>query len=182
MNKKHLWILALLIAVLASCNGKKNKETIDLLPAIEQDTVTHSMAGCDFSDSTKAGNHTMTFLIHREPSDSLPIVTDEYGTKFKDNIFDLTIQRDGQPYFKHRFSKKDFLSQLTDEFRKHGMLDGFRFTGYENGILTFGTCISYPESDMSQPFFINISADGSFSIIPDNTPIDGTETDSMDME
>ena len=54
MTQKHLMIVAVMALVLTSCKGNQNKDTIDVLPVVEQDTVTHSMASCDYLDSLKA--------------------------------------------------------------------------------------------------------------------------------
>ena len=67
MTQKHLMIVAVMALVLTSCKGNQNKDTIDVLPVVEQDTVTHSMASCDYLDSLKAWNSQITFVIHREP-------------------------------------------------------------------------------------------------------------------
>ena len=183
MTQKHLMIVALMALVLTSCKGNQNKDTIDVLPVVEQDTVTHSMASCDYLDSLKAWNSQITFVIHREPCDSMPVVTDQYGSKFKDNLFDLSIKKNGKDFFHRRFTKNDFKGFMDTDFRVHGMFDGFRCIGYEEGILTFGTCVSYPESDMSQPFLIKIAPDGSYRIEEDNTPInENPAEDSLEEE
>ena len=91
MRKRQILMMALIAVAMAACKGNKSKETLDLLPMAEQDTVTHSTASCDFNDSIKAWDSKVMFIIHREPCDSMPVVTDQYGTKFKDNIFELTI-------------------------------------------------------------------------------------------
>lgn len=180
MKQRQLLMLALLAAVLmVACKGNKNKETIELLPAAEQDTVTHSMSSCDFNDSITAWNTLVTFLIHREPCDSMPVVTDQYGTKYKDNIFELTIEKNGHPFFRHKFTKNNFRELMTPDFRKHGMFDGFRCAGFQDGKIVFGTCVSYPESDMTQPFLIRVAQDGSFSVEVDKTPINENPADSL---
>ncbi|MGN0233884.1 MAG: DUF4738 domain-containing protein [Bacteroidaceae bacterium] len=171
MTQKHITILTVIALMLAACKENKDKATINVLPEVEPDTVTHSMPGCNFPDSLQAWNSLITFNIHREPCDSMPVVTDQYGTKFKDNIFVLSIQKNGQRFFHRLFSKNDFLNFLEQDFREHGMFDGFRCIGYEEGKLTFGTCVSYPESDMSQPFLIKIAQDGTYSVEEDHTPI-----------
>ncbi len=179
MRKRQILMMALIAVAMAACKGNKSKETLDLLPMAEQDTVTHSTASCDFNDSIKAWDSKVMFLIHREPCDSMPVVTDQYGTKFKDNIFELTITKDGTNLFHRWFTKNDFRHLLNEDFKRHGMFDGFRCSGYADGILTFGTCVSYPESDMSQPFLIKISRNGSFTIEQDNTPINENPADSL---
>lgn len=178
MKQKHIMILAMLVMALAACKGHKEKETMELLQAAEVDTVTHSMMACDYPDSVRAWNSLVTYNIHREPCDSLPVVTDQYGTKYKDNLFVLTINRGEQTLLKRMFTKNDFTSMMTKEFREHGMFDGFRCKGYEDGTLIFGTCVSYPESDMSQPFLVKVRQDGSVSIEVDKTPVNENPADS----
>ena len=182
MKSRQFLMLALLIVTMAACKGRKERETIELLPVAEQDTVTHSMASCDYSDSIQAWGSPVTFLIHREPCDSMPVVTDQYGTKYKDNLFVLTIEKDGQPFFRRKFTKNDFCHLMSSDFRQQGMFDGFRCAGFEDGKLVFGTCVSYPESDMTQPFLVVIARDGSCSIELDKTPINANPADSFASE
>ena len=40
----------------------------------------------------------------------------------------------------------------------------------QEGKLTFGVCVSFPESDMSEPFVLTVGPDGSFTLEPDNAP------------
>lgn len=178
MRQKHIMILAVLLMALASCRGNKEKQTMELLQAAEVDTVTHSMQSSEYTDSVQAWNSLVIYSIHNEPCDSMPVVTDQYGTKFKDNVFVLTIERNGQTVLKRKFTKNDFASLMTAEFRKSGMFDGFRCKNYEDGVLIFSTCVSFPESDMSQPFLVKVRQDGSVTIEQDKTPLNENPADS----
>ena len=77
--------------------------------------------------------------------------------------------KDGGKLFDRSFTKADFKSMLSEEFQQYGIMDGLRFNCAEDGKLLFNTCVSYPDSDMSCPFFLVIGPDGSYVITPDNT-------------
>ena len=40
----------------------------------------------------------------------------------------------------------------------------------KEGKLTFGVCVSFPESDMLTPFVLTIGPDGSYTLEPDTAP------------
>ena len=128
------------------------------------------MKDYDLTDSVTLGSHLYVYTIHRQADDSLKVVVDENGDKFVDNYYDLTIVRDGANFFRRRFTKLSFGSQLDESFRKNGILDGFRYMSAKEGKLTFGVCVSYPESDMSEPFLLTVGPDGSFTLEPDMAP------------
>ena len=122
-----------------------------------------------YTDSLMQGSHKVVFTITSQPDEELPEVVDEDGVKFKDNRFQLLIMKDGKQLFNRSFTKADFKSQLPGDFQKYGLMDGLRFNHAEEGKLYFNTCVSFPDSDMSCPFFLIIGPDGSYRIEPNNT-------------
>ena len=170
MKKKRLLYICLLASVLCSCNEKKGSADEQATTSAEQQASVHRMKDYDLTDSVTLGSHLFVYSIHREADDSLKVVVDENGDKYVDNYYDLTILRDGAKFFSRRFTKLSFGSQLDDSFRKNGILDGFRFMSAKEGKLTFGVCVSFPESDMSEPFVLTIGPDGSFTLEPDTAP------------
>lgn len=171
MHKKSIKPQLLLPALLflASCGGQKAEtpETVQTEP--EQGEV-RGLPSYTYTDSLTLGSHKVVCTITCQADEELPLVVDEDGTKYADNRFGLVIKRDAQELFSRSFSKADFHSLLTADFRKYGILDGMRFHHAEDGKLYFNTCVSYPESDMSCPFFLIVGPDGSYSITPDTTP------------
>lgn len=167
---KKLFYLCLFFPVFCSCVNNTEKKDGQNLITTEQLAVEHRMKNYDLTDSVTMGNHLFVYSIHREADDSLKVVIDENGDKFVDNFYDLTIKRDGAGFFRRRFTKLSFGSQLDETFRKNGILDGFRFISAKEGKLTFGVCVSFPESDMSEPFLLTIGPDASFTLEPDTTP------------
>jgi len=164
--KYYLSIIGLML--LSSCINQK-KETqapVQVEQAIDE---VRSLPSYTYTDSLMQGSHKVLYSITSQPDDELPIVVDEDGLKYKDNRFSLNIVKDGKTLFNRSFSKADFRSQLSKDFQKYGIMDGLRFNHAEEGKLYFNTCVSYPDSDMSCPFFLVIGPDGSYAITPDNT-------------
>ncbi|MBO7069505.1 MAG: DUF4738 domain-containing protein [Bacteroidaceae bacterium] len=170
MKKSRLLYVCLLVCTFCSCDNKKGQTTDQVLQTTEQQAGVHRLNDYNLTDSVTLGSHLYIYTIHREADDSLKVVTDENGDKFVDNYYDLNICKDGNEFFRRRFTKASFESLLDDSFRKNGILDGFRFISAQEGMLTFGVCVSFPESDMSTPFILTIGPDGSFSLEPDTTP------------
>jgi hypothetical protein len=127
------------------------------------------MPDYSYIDSLMQGSHKVVYSIERECAEDLPIVEDEYGVKYKDNRYALDIRKDGNKLFSKKFTKADFNSKLSEDFKKYGIIDGMRFNRAEEGKLYFNTCVSYPESDMTCPFLLIIGPDGSYSIEHDTT-------------
>ena len=170
MKTSKFLYLCLLLPVFCSCGDNKEQKNGQNAITTEQQASVHRMKDYDLTDSVTMGSHLFIYTIHREADDSLKAVVDENGDKYMDNYYDLTVLRDGANFFRRRFTKLSFGSQLDESFRKNGILDGFRFMSAKEGILTFGVCVSFPESDMSEPFVLTIGSDGSFTLEPDTTP------------
>lgn len=170
MKASKLLFLGLLVSAVSSCGNKTDNTSGNTLQTSPQQAVEHRMKDYDLTDSVTLGSHLFVYSIHREADDSLKAVIDENGDKFVDNYYDLTVLRDGANFFRRRFTKASFGSQLDENFRKNGILDGFRFMSAQEGKLTFGVCVSFPESDMSEPFVLTIGPDGSYTLEPDNAP------------
>jgi len=170
MRTRNLLYACLVMSALYSCNDKRGQTDGQMQASTEQQASEHRMKDYDLTDSVTLGSHLYVYTIHRKADDSLKVVIDENGDKFVDNYYDLTILKDGGTFFRRRFTKSSFVSQLDDNFRKNGILDGFRFMSAKEGQLTFGVCVSFPESDMSEPFVLTIGPDGSFTLEPDTAP------------
>mgnify|MGYP002512485974 FL=1 len=68
---------------------------------------------------------------------------------------------------------------LDKDFFKNSILDGCRFMKIHEGMVSFSMAVSYPESDMSRPFILNIGPDGSYMILPDDDLDEEYITDSL---
>ena len=140
--------------------GQGDMEVADLQEGIQR------MRTYDYSDSLRVGSHFYKYHIHREACDSLPMVKDEAGYVFADNIYRLTILKDGQPFVNRRFTKAAFAHLLSADFLRQGILDGFMCDTSQPG-LRFAVSVSYPQSDMYQPFLLLIDERGGMSIVQD---------------
>ena len=170
MKSRSFLYICLFASVFCSCMDKKGQTDGKESATAEQQVSEHRMKDYNLTDSVSLGSHLYVYTIHREADDSLKVVIDENGDKFVDNYYDLTVLKDGKEFFRRRFTKVSFGSQLDDNFRKNGILDGFRFMMAKEGQLTFGICVSFPESDMSEPFVLTIGPDGSYTLEPDTAP------------
>lgn len=169
--KKCSVILTILSVLLFGC-GQKSSNTgneLDGKPqVVEDDTILHRQHTLYVVDTVVSGNNIYVLKVNREACDSLPTVIDDMGFKFTDNILDITVHKNGGVLFAHTFKKTDFRAMLDEEFFKQSILDGCRFVQIHEGMVTFSLAVSYPDSDMSRPFKLNIGPDGSYMIVKDD--------------
>ena len=164
---KKLLILLLAATLLTAC-GRDGRKDVQILQTQTAAPTLHRMSDYHVTDTLRVGSRVYLATLHREAKDSLGIVEDENGERYVDNFYRLTILRDEATFFDRRFTKKDFASLLNADFRRNGILDGFRFRNSQDGKLFFSVCVSYPESDMTTPFVLAIGPDGSYTIEADN--------------
>ena len=106
--------------------------------------------------------------INRMPSDSLPMVKDETGQKFVDNIFTLTVSReDGSVFFSRQFTKAFFTNYITDVYRKSGILEGIVFDKADGDWLKFAASVGLPQTDEYIPLVIRLSRMGELTVSQD---------------
>ena len=106
--------------------------------------------------------------INRMPSDSLPMVKDETGQKFVDNVFTLTVSReDGSVFFSRQFTKAFFTNYITDVYRKAGILEGIVFDKADGDWLEFAASVGLPQTDEYIPLVIRLSRMGELTVSQD---------------
>ena len=106
--------------------------------------------------------------INRMPSDSLPMVKDETGQKFVDNIFTLTVSReDGSVFFSRQFTKAFFTDYITEVYRKAGILEGIVFDKADGDWLEFAASVGLPQTDEYIPLVIRLSRMGELTVSQD---------------
>jgi hypothetical protein len=163
-------VIALSVAVaallLVACKDKKNSETI-----ITQRVVKSAPSGpvrmpanTDSREVSRIGK-TYQLTIHRQPADSLPMVKDDMGQQYVDNVFKLTVARqDGSVFFSRRFVKNDFARLVGEDFRKTGILEGFVFDRADGDWLEFGASVGRPQTDEYIPLKIRLSRMGELDV------------------
>ena len=168
MQRRYILCLVAALMLVSACHRGDKDNQVKIVRTQKVVPQLHRTPPYDYKDSLSVGSHRWVYSIHREPCDSLKVVTDEEGERYVDNFYQLTVVKDGRPFFAQRFTKESFASRLSADFRKNGILDGCRYKDYDDGKLYFSLCVSYPESDMSSPFILAIGPDGSYTIEADD--------------
>ena len=102
--------LGCLVLTMIACGGKKKSDDI-ITEQMDEPKLQEPVRLQPYTDDRDIqwigrGYH---IAIHRESSDSLPMVKDEIGQQFVDNVITLAVSRqDGSVFYSHRFTKKDF--------------------------------------------------------------------------
>lgn len=175
-----LFIMLLVLAA-AGCSNRKETKTVVAAGEFSADSTIGSlqrMNTYDFSDTITLDKHLYRYHIHREAVDSLPQVKDEEGNTYADNVYTLSIERNGKSFFNKKFAKRNFMHLLSDELRKGGLLDGMMYDSTLPG-LNFAVSVSLPQSDMLEPLLLYIDDNGAMSIKRD-TRVDMEQDDDAD--
>lgn len=166
---KTLVIAAIALMLLAACGGKKQSEDIiTKRTEVAKPKAPERMQ--DYTDDRDVSwiGKTYHVALHREPCDSLPMVTDETGQQFVDNVFSLTVTRtDGSIFFSRHFTKKDVTRYLDDDYRQTGIFEGLVFDRAEGDNLIFAASVGHPQTDEYIPLVITLSRMGDLSITRD---------------
>ena len=167
----------LLILSFSACTGKEKKTEGWVAP--EHEVVTRQMPKLQLTDSVKSSGHLYVYSILRTPCDSLDKVKDDMDDLYLDNTIRLTLRRDGAVFFDRTFTKATFAGSIDKAFYHNAILDGIRFLRAEEGQgLVFSFAVSYPDSDMSVPFIMTISEQGTFYFVKDEN-LDHDEDDPV---
>ena len=173
-------LLAGMVVVLAACGGKKKSKDI-IAPRIVKVQPKEPIRMQPYLDERKVEwiGKTYFVTIGRQPSDSLPMVKDETGQKFVDNVFRLTVSRkDGSVFFTRTFTKKALTQYLDDDFNKTGVFEGLVFDKAEGDYLFFGASVGHPQSDEYIPLVFRLSRMGDLTIKRD-TQMDSVPEDQV---
>ena len=177
--KKSLFLFHfsfLILFLFSSCGGRNKNQ--DAWVAPEHEAVIRQMPELKVKDSVRMGDHQYVYDILRTPCDSLSKVKDDMEDFYLDNTIQLTLCRDGNVYFDKKFTKATFAASIDKDFYANAILDGIRFLKAEPGQgLVFSFAVSYPDSDMSVPFLMTISDQGTYTFVK-NENLDHEDTDS----
>lgn len=169
-HKKLIISLASLAFLSTACGTKEQKEAEKVDEITQIQNKMHTMPDYELTDTATLAGHIYEYAINRRMDENAPMVIDEMGDYYADNYIELKIQKDGAEYFSHRFTKNTFEANLETEFLESSILDGIRFLKAEQGTgLQFCITVSIPDSDMSRPFLVTVSDDGTFSVVKDDS-------------
>ena len=174
-NRFKVFMVCCLVLTLMACSEKKKSDDI-ITERVEQPKPQEPVRLQSYSDSKEVGwiGRTYRIAIDRHPSDSLPMVSDETGQKFVDNVIALVVSReDGSVFYRHQFTKKDFNSYLDDDYRKTGILEGLVYDKVDGDWLEFAASVCHPQTDEYSPLIVRLSRMGQITIQRD-TQMDTT--------
>ena len=170
------FVLALGIMMLSACKEKKQSDdiiTTKYVPKQLQDPI--GMPADNQSQAVEWGGATYQVSVSRVAADSLPMVKDEAGQKYKDNRITVSVNhKDGSSLFKRTFTKSAFAQYVDEVFRKNGILASIRFDEVDNGKLEFSVVVALPDAvdDVFIPLEMTVDRNGIINI---------REDDDMDM-
>ena len=170
--KKLLSMMALagLAAALVACGGKKKSEDI-IAPKVEKVKPSEPVKMQEYKDTSfvkwvEGRYYHLTVL--RQPCDTLPMVKDETGQKFVDNVFQMTVTRtDGSVFFNRKFTKSNFNKYINEDYQKTGILEGIVFDKVDGDWLVFAASVAHPQTDEYIPLVIKLSRMGVLEISQD---------------
>ncbi len=161
--RKAFIVAACAAVVLFSCKKVKEVAPTVVYPDVVLEDGVYTMPNYHVSDADTVGSDIYTYDIVREANDSLPMVTNDWGTT-KDNEITLTLARNGRQYYSHTFTKRMFQSSIDASLYESSILDGIRFLRNEKGQgMVFSLAVSEPNSDMGVAFAVTVSDDGNVS-------------------
>ena len=177
MNKKIQLLFVLLagVVLLTACGEKKKNKDIIATRVVES-TPKDPIRMQDYTDERDVQwiGKQYHVAIHRQPSDSLPMVQDEGGQQFVDNVFTLAVTRsDGSMFYTQKFTKKSVQQYLDDHYRKAGVFEGLVFDRAEDDYLILAGSVGLPLTDEYIPLVIRLSRMGQLEISRD-TQMDTT--------
>jgi hypothetical protein len=174
-------MLAAIATTTAACgNHNKQKNYIEVKDSVKKPSAPQKMQEYKSVKTINWRGETYTYNIHRMVDTNLPIITDENGNKFYDNKIDLTITRNGSPFFSQTFTKNTFAPYLDESFKKRGTLEGLVFDKTDNECMHFAASVCFPQTDEYIPLVVKLSSDGSISIARDTKIDTGSDADSAD--
>lgn len=167
MNKIHIFLMALVACVLLSACGEKKKSDNIIAPRVVEAVPQEPVKMQEYTDERSVDwlGKSYHVAIHRHASDSLPMVKDETGQEFVDNVFSLVVSRaDGSIFFNRKFTKKDVVNYIDENYRKSGVFEGLVFDRAEGDDLILAASVGLPQTDEYIPLVIRLSRMGQISI------------------
>ena len=169
MDMKKIIIATALVGmamVIVACGNKKKSNDIIAQRVVKTvpKTPERMQEYTDERDVEWIGK-TYHVSVHRQPSDSLPMVKDETGRKFVDNVFTVAVSRqDGSVFYSRTFTKRDLAQYINHEFQTTGIMEGFVFDKADGDWLVFAASVGHPDTDEYIPLQVRLSRMGVLEI------------------
>lgn len=175
--------VGMMLGVMASCGGKKKSNDI-IAPRVVKVKPKAPVRMQEYTDErdVKWLGKTYHVAINRQASDSLPLVKDETGQKFVDNVFTLAVSRaDGSVFFSRQFTKQMMGAYLDEDYQNTGIFEGLVFDKVDGDWLVFGGSVGHPQTDEYIPLVIRLSRMGEV-VISRDTQMDTHNVDPSTTE
>lgn len=177
-----LIMLATMATTMTACgNHNKQKDYIEVSDSVKKPTTPQKMQEYKSVKTISWRGDTYTYNIHRIVDIHLPVIVDENGNKFYDNKIDLTVTRNGSPFFSQTFTKSTFAPYIEQSFKDRGTLEGLVFDKKGDGYIQFAASVCYPQTDEFIPLIVKLFPDGNISIARD-TKMDTSNEDESSEE
>ncbi len=178
-------LLTIIVAIASSCGRKKSSNVIIApKPEVVKPSAPVRMSEYTHTDNVEWLGKTYKVEVIRSVADSLPMVKDDQGMKYFDNMIRVKVIRpDGTEFFNRLFSKAAFKDYIDDNTRNHGVLLGVVLDKAEGDNLILGASVGSPDilSDEYIPLLITISRMGNVSIARDSH-LDSEEPQDADSD
>lgn len=177
--------LTIIASLITSCREKK--PTTDIITHKEVKKAPSepiNMQNYDHSETVEwLGKEYRVNISRRAESDS-SLVQDDSGNKYHNNRITVRITRpDGSDFFDKTFTKADFTSVVSSDYRQKSTLLGIVVDHAEGSNLYLAASIGSPDalSDEYLPLLITVSRTGGISIAKDNRPDEANEKAEEDV-
>ena len=165
-----LFIAAVAALALSACSEKKpNDNIIAKKPAAKAPSGPVKMQDSRFMEEVKWKGKSCYVNIVRRADTSLPIITDDAGGKYYDNVIDVTIESHKDDGMEKTFNKKDFASYVNAKYLEKSALLGIVFDRVDGDNIVFAASVGQPDalSDDYVPLLVTVSHSGSMTITKD---------------
>ena len=157
--KKNVILLFLTVLVFSFFACKKEKKTsvntniiVPPREVVVPDTIIHTVNATDFSDTVSWVGSVYKMGIHRYTNDTLSVVTDADGRRYRNNLVKVTVTRaDGSVFFERVFRKSMFEDHITKEYAQRCVLLGVVFDSADRDNLIFKASVGSPD-ELSEDF------------------------------
>lgn len=173
MKLTHTLIfMAFMSVAVVSCSDKKQPADIIAHKPVEKVSAAPvKMQNSDYEDAVSWIGSSYKVKINRKSDPGLPMIVDDSGNKYYDNVIEVNVIRpDGTEFFKRKFTKSDFSSYVDEEYAKKSALLGIVLEKAEGDNLKFAASVGAPDvlSDDYVPLIITVSRTGNVSIQKDS--------------
>lgn len=181
MRKTSCLVFPVALLVLSACGGKGDNSApaADSVAVVQNKGPRPAEDELTRCDTARLGGRTYVVSIHRYADTSLPTVTDPLDQIFYDNCVEVSLTRDGEPFFTKTFRKEAFSGFLSEADRTSCILLGMAYDESKSsaGHICLAAQVGQPGTGEGPAFTVDIPADGGACSIVRDTRQDTTSED-----